>query len=70
MTRCVSLCTGYGGLEMGLADAYPDLEVVAVAESDPHAAVITEHHHPKAPNLGDITTIHWPTIVRLNPDIK
>ena len=56
MTAILSLCSGYGGLDMAV-----DGQVVAVAETDKHASTVLAHHHPNVPNLGDITTItEWP----------
>jgi DNA (cytosine-5)-methyltransferase 1 len=34
-------------------------EVVWVADPDPGAAAILAHHHPHAPNLGDVTAVDW-----------
>lgn len=49
----LSLCSGYGGLDMALG-----LSVAAYAEVDKHAAKVMAHHH-HVPNIGDITTVDW-----------
>jgi len=52
-----SLCTGYGGIEMGLALAGVAVSVAWVAEIDPDLAALHT-----APNLGDITAVDWAAI--------
>lgn len=59
--RVGSLCTGYGGLELGLAEAGSPIELAWVADPDPAATRVLAHHHPDVPNLGDITTTDWTT---------
>ena len=57
-----SLCTGYGGLEMGLRHAFGDeLEFLWHTETDPDASLVLKTHHPDTPNLGDITDVDWHT---------
>lgn len=62
MKRLGSLCSGYGGLEIAVAAAIPDVEPVWVADPDPGAAAILAHHWPHVPNLGDITCLDWATV--------
>lgn len=57
--RVGSLCTGYGGLEMGLAQAGFEIDLAFVADKDPAAEKLLDHHHPSVPNLGDITEVDW-----------
>jgi DNA (cytosine-5)-methyltransferase 1 len=59
-TRVASLCSGYGGIELGLELAGVDVEVVWHAEYDDAPALVHGKHWP-APNLGDITRIDWDT---------
>lgn len=62
MTRRVgSLCSGYGGLEMGLLEALGGGEVAWHAEYDDAPAAVLAHHWPDVPNLRDITTVDWST---------
>lgn len=51
----LSLCTGYGGLDMAV-EALTGDKVAYVADSDPAASLVLAHHWPGVPNLGDITT--------------
>lgn len=57
--RTLSLCTGYGGFELGLRAAGIPTDLVAVADPDPAAAKVLAHHDPAIPNLGDITKQAW-----------
>lgn len=61
-TRVGSLCTGYGGIELGLGLASVEFELAWVADPDPAAAAVLAHHHPGVPNLGDITTVDWAAV--------
>ncbi|MFI0481726.1 DNA cytosine methyltransferase [Actinomadura sp. 9N215] len=56
--RLGSLCSGYGGLEMGVSMVL-DVQTVWVADNSPASERILKHHYPDVPNLGDITTIDW-----------
>ncbi|MFD9814482.1 DNA cytosine methyltransferase [Streptomyces sp. NPDC059080] len=56
--RIGSLCTGYGGLDMA-AQAVFGGTVAWVADPDPGASRILAHHHPRVPNLGDLTAVDW-----------
>jgi DNA (cytosine-5)-methyltransferase 1 len=55
--KVAALCAGYGGLELGLQHAGVDVELVWYAETDRHASQVMAHHHPRVPNLGDLTAI-------------
>lgn len=57
--RLASLCTGYGGLEMGLALAGLPFDLVAVADNGAAASTVLARRHPDVPNLGDLRTIDW-----------
>lgn len=54
-----SLCSGYGGLELGLMAALGTGEVRWHSEIDPGPAKVLAHHRPDVPNLGDLTSIDW-----------
>ena len=56
--RIASLCSGYEGLGMAVADVLGG-ELSFVADNDKGAARILAHRFPHVPNLGDITTIEW-----------
>ena len=53
-----SLCSGYGGLDLGVQAALGGT-LAWHAEINPDAARILARHWPGVPNLGDITAINW-----------
>lgn len=53
-----SLCSGIGGLELGIERAL-GARTLWQAELDPHAATVLAHHWPGAPNHRDLTTTDW-----------
>jgi DNA (cytosine-5)-methyltransferase 1 len=54
-----SLCTGYGGLDLGVLAALGGGRTTWVADPDPHVSAILAARMPGVPNLGDITTVDW-----------
>lgn len=56
--KVASLCSGYGGLELGVA-LVETVDVIWHAEFDTNAAFVHEQHWPGIPNLGDIKAIDW-----------
>lgn len=60
-----SLFSGTGGLDMGVQAALGG-EVVWNVEYDDAPSKILEHHWPTAPNFGDITTVDWATVERVD----
>lgn len=54
-----SLCSGYGGLEMGLEAAVGPVRHAWHAEVDPDAGAVLAANWPGVPNLGDITAVDW-----------
>lgn len=59
-----SLCSGYGGLDLGVQAAFGGT-LAWHAEVDPNASRILARHWPGVPNLGDITTVDWTTVPRV-----
>ncbi|WP_405603577.1 MULTISPECIES: DNA cytosine methyltransferase [unclassified Streptomyces] len=59
--RIGSLCSGIGGLDLGVQAALGG-DIAWHAERDPRAAQILARHRPDVPNHGDITTVAWATI--------
>lgn len=59
--RAGSVCSGYGGLEMGLSMVL-DFELAWVADVDLGASKILAHRYPDVPNLGDITAVDWDAV--------
>lgn len=57
--RVGSLFSGAGGLDMAVKTLWPQADVVAFSEIDPHAAAVFQHHHPDARPLGDITKVDF-----------
>jgi|SRR5215471_2026400 len=53
--RVGSLCTGYGGIEMGLRSTGLDIDVRWLAETEPALTSL----HGETPNLGDIQRVRW-----------
>ncbi|MBZ6137120.1 DNA cytosine methyltransferase [Streptomyces olivaceus] len=56
--RIGSLCSGYGGLDMAVQAVFGG-SLAWVADNDAGACRILAHHHPRVPNLGDITAARW-----------
>lgn len=56
--RVLSLCTGYGGLDLAV-EAVTGAHTVAVCDNDPGASKVLALRFPHVPNLGDLKTIDW-----------
>ena len=54
--RVLSLCSGYGGLELALSQALPDrdLDLIAVCDNYGPAREVLARHWPEAPQLKDV----------------
>jgi DNA (cytosine-5)-methyltransferase 1 len=61
-----SLCTGYGGLDHAALAALGGGRVAWVADPDPHVSNLLEIRLPGVPNLGDIRTVDWRTVERVD----
>jgi DNA (cytosine-5)-methyltransferase 1 len=57
-----SLCTGYGGLDLGVLAALGGGRIAWVADPDPHIAQILDARSPGIPNLGDLRHIDWTAV--------
>lgn len=53
-----SLCSGYGGLDLGIGMAL-DTRTAWVSDIEPGPKAILAERFPDAPNLGDMTTVDW-----------
>ena len=56
--RIGSLFSGYGGLDMAVANHY-GADVAWHVEFDKHPSAILAHHYPDIPNYGDVTAVDW-----------
>lgn len=61
-----SLCTGYGGLDMGTLAAFDDGRIAWVAETDSHMSALLQQRIPSITNFGDIDSVDWNTVPRVN----
>ncbi len=59
-----SLFTGIGGIDLGLEEA--GWSCRWQSEIDPYACRVLAKQYPHLPNLGDITTIDWSTVERVD----
>jgi DNA (cytosine-5)-methyltransferase 1 len=59
-----SLFSGIGGLDLGLERA--GMEVAWQSEIDPYCCRVLAKHWPGIPNLGDVTTVDWSTVERVD----
>jgi DNA (cytosine-5)-methyltransferase 1 len=56
------VCTGYGGLDLGVLAALGGGRIAWCADPDPHIATILAARMPGVPNLGDVRAIDWTTV--------
>ena len=61
-----SLCTGYGGLDHAALAALGGGRVAWVADPDPHVSTLHETRLRGVPNLGDLRTVDWRTVERVD----
>lgn len=59
-----SLFSGIDGLGLGLERA--GMEIAWHSEIDPYAGRVLAKHWPSVPNLGDVTTIDWKDVPRVD----
>jgi DNA (cytosine-5)-methyltransferase 1 len=64
--RLGSLCTGYGGLDLGVR-AVLGGELAFTADPDRHIRAILAARFPGVPNLGDITAVDFTTLATHRP---
>ncbi len=56
------MCTGYGGLDLGVLAAFGGGRVTWCADNDPHVTTLLDARMPSAPNLGDLRTVNWSAV--------
>lgn len=61
-----SVCSGYGGLEVGLEEALGPVRTAWVADTDEAAARVLAARFPWAPNLGDIRGADFTSVERVD----
>lgn len=59
--RILSLCTGYGGLDMAVRNVFGG-ELAYWSDIEPGPIAVMQHHHPDVPNLGDLREIDWASL--------
>jgi DNA (cytosine-5)-methyltransferase 1 len=57
-----SVCTGYGGLDLGVLVALGGGRIAWCADPDPHIAAILAARLPDVPNHGDVRAIDWTAV--------
>ncbi|PWW53144.1 DNA cytosine methyltransferase [Actinokineospora spheciospongiae] len=57
-----SLCTGHGGLDLGVLAALGGGRIAWCADPDPHITTILAARMPAVPNLGDLRHIDWTSL--------
>lgn len=60
-----SVCTGYGGLDMATLAVFGG-RLAWVSDVDPGPGALLAHHHPDVPNLGDLKTVDWHAVPRVD----
>lgn len=60
-----SMFTGYGGLDLAVADVL-GTRTRWCAENDPHAAAVLAARFPGVSNFGDVTTVDWSAAPRVD----
>jgi len=61
-----SLCTGYGGLDMGTLAAFGGGHLAWVAENDPNMSTLLQQRLPSLENFGDLNNIDWDVVPRVD----
>ena len=64
MLRAGSLCSGIGGLELGLENL--GIDTVWQSEIDPDANRVLDRWWPDTPNLGDLRAVDWATVEQVD----
>ncbi|GLY55350.1 DNA cytosine methyltransferase [Lentzea sp. NBRC 102530] len=56
-----SLCSGYGGLDLAVLNVFGG-ELAWWSDVEPGPVKVMTHHHPQAPNLGDLKLVDWSAV--------
>ncbi|MEV0675921.1 DNA cytosine methyltransferase [Actinosynnema sp. NPDC050436] len=57
-----SLCTGFGGLDLGVLAALGGGRIAWCCDDDPHIATLLRTRLPGTPNLGDLRQVDWDVV--------
>lgn len=60
-----SLCTGYGGLDLAV-EHVTGARLAWYADNDPAASRVLAARYPHTHNLGDISTVDWTNVERVD----
>lgn len=64
--RVGALFAGYGGLEMAVQAVWPHATPAWFVEYDKAPSAVLAHHWPHVPNYGDVTTVDWSSVERVD----
>ena len=56
------MCTGYGGLDLGVLAAFGGGRIARCSDPGPHIAAILAERMPGVPNHGDVLAIDWTAV--------
>ncbi|MET9226140.1 DNA cytosine methyltransferase [Lentzea sp. NPDC003310] len=61
-----SLCTGYGGLDVGVLAAFGGGRIAWCADHDPQVEEVLAARLPGVPNLGDVRLVDWTAVEQVD----
>lgn len=61
-----SLCTGYGGLDLGVLAAFGGGRIAWCADHDPQVEEVLAARLPDVPNLGDVRLVDWAAVEQVD----
>lgn len=61
-----SLCTGYGGLDLGVLAAFGGGRIAWCADPDPQVQEVLAARMPGMPNLGDVRLVDWTAVEQVD----
>jgi len=61
-----SLCTGYGGLDVGVLAAFGGGRIAWCADHDPQVEEVLAARLPDVPNLGDVRLVDWTAVEQVD----
>lgn len=67
MTKVGSLFSGVAGLDMAVAEVFPNVEPAWFCEIEEAPSKVLAHHFPGVPNFGDVTKVDEAVIAKEAP---